>query len=357
VRTLGIAVGIVILLAALKAAAAIVVPLLLAFTIAVAFQPISERLAKHGAPPVVAAIVTLVCVVGAVAAIGALIVVAASDLAEAAPRYAAQLDSAHTRLMAWLKDNGLEALAPTTETVDPGAQASRLVTEAVFIASGILGNLLNVLFLTVFMQLEADLLKRKLRLILHDGKAVDQTLSAVGEVQRYLRVKFVLSLANGVLLGLWCWIWGVSNPVLWGVMAFALNFVPVIGSLIAAIPPVLFGVLELGWAGALGVASGYVAVNIVVDNVMEPRLMGRAMGLSPLVLMISLLVWGFVLGPVGALLSVPLTVAARIYFDFHPGTRWIALLLAAGTRGYHDLRSVKRGADVIEHHVDGDAGH
>ena len=148
-----------------------------------------------------------------------------------------------------------------------------------------------------------------------------------------------------MLLGGWCWIWGVSNPVLWGVLAFALNFVPIIGSLIAAVPPVFLGLIELGWGGGLGIASGYVAVNILVDNVFEPKLMGRAMGLSPLVLMISLLIWGFVLGPVGALLSVPLTVAARIYLDHHPSTRWIALLLAAGTRGYEDLRSpLTRGA-------------
>ncbi len=353
-RTLGILVGLVILLAALKAAAVLVVPLLLAITIAVAFQPISDRLARRGLPPVVAVIVTIVCVIGAIGAIGALVVVAARDLALAAPRYATQLDSLWTEVTLWLKAHGLGALAPTSDSVDAGAEASRLVRDAVFVASGILGDLLNVLFLTVFIQLEADLLKRKLQLILGDRAAVDHTLSALGEVQRYLRVKFVLSLANGVLLGLWCWIWGVSNPVLWGVLAFALNFVPVIGSLIAAVPPVLFGLLELGVGGALGIAAGYVAVNIVVDNIAEPRLMGRAMGLSPLVLMISLLVWGFVLGPVGALLSVPLTVATRIYLDHHPQTRWIALLLAAGTRGYQDLG--KRAA-AAAHAAHADAAH
>lgn len=337
-RTLAVAVGIVILLAALKAAAALVVPLLLAITIAVAFQPISDRLAKRGLPPVVAVILSVVCVIGAIVAIGTLVVLAARDLAAAAPTYAEQLDGAWQDVQAWLKSRGLEKLAPTSDSVDAGATASRLVTDAVIIASGILGDLLNVLFLTVFIQLEADLLKRKLKLILGDGDAVGRTMSALDEVQRYLRVKFTLSLANGVLLGLWCWIWGVSNPVLWGVLAFALNFVPVIGSLIAAIPPVLFGLLELGPGGALGIVSGYVAVNVLVDNVLEPKLMGRAMGLSPLVLMISLLIWGWVLGPVGALLSVPLTVSVRIALDYHPRTRWIGLLLAAGTRGYQDLR-------------------
>jgi len=156
-------------------------------------------------------------------------------------------------------------------------------------------------------------------------------------------VKFLLSVANGVLLGGWCAVWGVSNPLLWGVLAFALNFVPVIGSLIAAIPPVLLAIVELGWGGALAIVAGYVAVNVVVDNMVEPRLMGRTLGLSPLVLMVSLLLWGYVLGPVGALLSVPLTVAVRVYCDYHPETRWIGLLLASGTRGYQDVIPPGRG--------------
>lgn len=335
-RALGILVGVVILLAALKAAASIVVPLLLAATIAMAFQPIAEKLRTRGVPAFVASLITLVCVLAAIIGVGALVVLAVRDLAASAPLYAAELASARNAAIAWLDARGLGALGSGIQTVDAGAQSLTLVQRALYMASGILGDLFNVLVLTVFIQLEATLLKEKLQIVLHGKKPVDQTLSAIGEIQRYLRIKFVLALANGVLLGAWCALWGVSNPVLWGVLAFALNFVPIIGSVIAAIPPVLFGILELGWGGALGIAAGYVAVNVVVDNLLEPRLMGRKLGLSPLVLMVSLLVWGFVLGPVGALLSVPITVAVRIYFDSHAETRWIACLLAASTKGYKD---------------------
>ncbi len=335
-RTIGILVGVVILLAALKLAASIVVPLLLAATIAVAFSPIAEKLRERGVPAFVASLLTLVLVLGAIAGVGALVVLAVRDLAVSAPRYAEDLTAARDSALAWLDVRGLGAIGSGIETVDAGAQSLTMAQRAVFMASGILGNLFNVLILTVFIQLETVLLKDKLTRIVERKQSVERTMSAVSEIQRYLRIKFVLAVANGVLLGGWCALWGVSNPILWGVLAFALNFVPIIGSVIAAIPPVLFGILELGWGGALGIAAGYVAVNIVVDNLLEPRLMGRTLGLSPLVLMMSLLLWGFVLGPVGALLSVPITVAVRIYLDNHPETRWIGLLLAASTKGYGD---------------------
>jgi predicted PurR-regulated permease PerM len=336
-KTLGAIVGVVILLAALKAASSIVVPLLIAITIAAAFQPISERLAKWGMPPIVASIVTIACVLAVLAGAGALVIVAVRDLAADAPKYAEDLKTLRDDAMTWLKARGLDSMATSVQEVDVGAYAGSIATDAAFAASGIVGDFINVLLLTVFIQLEAHLLKQKLQLILAK-RSMERTANAVEDVQKYLRVKFLLALANGILLGIWCAIWGVSNPVLWGVAAFALNFVPIIGSLIAAIPPILLAIIELGWGGAIGVAAGYVAVNILVDNMIEPRLMGRTLGLSPLVLMISLLVWGFVLGPVGALLSFPLTVAVRIYLDHHPETRHIGLLLAGSTKGYADLR-------------------
>ena len=173
-----------------------------------------------------------------------------------------------------------------------------------------------------------------MRLISRGGDGESKAGRAFDNIQKYFRIKFLLALMNGVLLGVWCWIWGVSNPVLWGVAAFAMNFVPIIGSLLAAIPPILLALVEGGIGSALGVAGGYVAVNLAVDNMLEPRLMGRTLDISPLVLMLSLLVWGFILGPVGALLSVPLTVALRIYCEAHESTQWIAILLAAKTAPY-----------------------
>jgi AI-2 transport protein TqsA len=323
--------AVIIILAAVKLAASIVAPILIAVTFAVAFQPLTELLAKRGVPPIVASILTVLVVLSAIAGIGTLLAIAVADLATDAPRYAAQVRELWTGALATLNDVGLGSLAQGMATTDIGGRASQAFQAFALWMSGAAGDLLNVLLLTVFIQLEATSLKRKLAAVTNDegeraGRAFDQ-------VQKYLRVKFVLAVMNGVLLGLWCALWGVSNPILWGVAAFAMNFVPIIGSLIAAVPPILFALIESGLGHALGVAAGYIAVNIVVDNMLEPRLMGRALDISPLILLLSLLLWGFILGPVGALLSFPLTVAVRIYCEENPSTRWIAVFLAAKAMG------------------------
>lgn len=108
---------------------------------------------------------------------------------------------------------------------------------------------------------------------------------------------------------------------------FALNFVPVIGSVLAAVFPVLLALVSFGAGTALGVLSGYVAVNLFVDNMMEPRLMGRAVGLSPLAIVVAMIVWGALLGPLGALLSVPLTVVVKISLEHVDELRWVAIML------------------------------
>jgi AI-2 transport protein TqsA len=320
--------AVIVILTALKLASSIVVPILIAATFAIAFQPLTEWLAKRGVPSFVAAIITVFCVLLAIGSIGTLVAVAVADLAADAPRYAAQVRTLWQSVLDQLNDMGLGSVAQGMATTDIGGRASQYVQAGALWMSGAAGDLLNVLLLTVFIQLEATVLKRKLQLVTkHEG--VSRAARAFDNVQKYLRVKFVLALMNGILLGVWCWIWGVSNPVLWGVTAFAMNFVPIIGSLIAAVFPILLALMENGIGNALGVAAGYVAVNIAVDNMLEPRLMGRTLDISPLVLLLSLLLWGFILGPVGALLSFPLTVAVRIYAEMSPSTRWIAVFLAA----------------------------
>ena len=134
---------------------------------------------------------------------------------------------------------------------------------------------------------------------------------------------------TGVIIGVALWLIGVDYPVLWGVLAFMLNFVPNIGSIIAAVPAVLLTIVQLGIGPAFLVAVVYVAVNILIGSILEPRFMGKGLGLSTLVVFVSLIFWGWVLGPVGMLLSVPLTMIFKIALESSPETRWIAVLLGS----------------------------
>jgi predicted PurR-regulated permease PerM len=142
-----------------------------------------------------------------------------------------------------------------------------------------------------------------------------------------MAIKTWISIATGVLVAVWLKLIGVDFPLLWGVLAFVLNYIPNIGSFISAVPAVLLAVIQLGMVQASIAALGYAVVNIVMGSVVEPRFMGRGLGLSTLVVFLSLVFWGWVLGPVGMLLSVPLTITAKMALESREESRWAAVLL------------------------------
>jgi predicted PurR-regulated permease PerM len=163
-------------------------------------------------------------------------------------------------------------------------------------------------------------------------KRMDGIAQGVQAVQRYLVIKTITSALTGVLVTIGCWIIGLDFAMLWGLLAFALNYIPTIGSIVAAVPPILLAFIQLGPVSALLVTVLNLAVNFGVGNVMEPRMMGRGLGLSSLVVFLSLVFWGWIWGPMGMLLSVPLTVVVKIMFEYHEETRPVAVLLGPAVR-------------------------
>lgn len=322
---------ITILLAAISAASGIVVPCLLATLLAIAFQPVGDWLGRRGLPASIGAALTIVGVLTLVAAAGLIIWRAGLDLAESLPMYQEKLAALKRAASGWLRAKGMREAALSVSKLDASKPAEQALTSGVLGASSFLQLLFLVLLITAFIQLEASTYRVKMARVFGSQRPFRRAVEALASVQRYLRVQVLLAVANGVLLGLWCWCWGLPNPLLWGVLAFALNFVPVIGSLVAAVPPVLLGFFDHGLTTGLAIVGGYLAVNIVVDNMLSPRILGHALGVSPLVVLLAMLVWGFVLGPVGALLAVPLTMVAKIALEHSPDLRWIALLLGEGT--------------------------
>ena len=140
-------------------------------------------------------------------------------------------------------------------------------------------------------------------------------------------LKTLFSLATGVCVWILLSIIGVDFAGTWGLLAFFLNFIPAIGSIIAAIPAIIWALVQLGLPSALLTSLAYLVVNIIIGNLLEPRFMGHKLGLSPLVVILSMIFWGWVLGPVGMVLSVPLTMIGKIALATSEDTRWIALML------------------------------
>ena len=195
---------------------------------------------------------------------------------------------------------------------------------------GVMANLFLIIITVIFMLFEASSLSHKLHLALDDPQArlkqIDQFLASVNN---YLAIKTLVSIATGVIVSIMLWAFGLDFFLLWGVLAFLLNYIPNIGSIIAAVPAMSLAVLQLGPAAAGFIGLGYLTINTVMGNVVEPRYLGRGLGLSTLVVFISLIFWGWLLGTVGMLLSVPLTMVIKIALENSAEGHWFAVLLSS----------------------------
>jgi AI-2 transport protein TqsA len=195
-------------------------------------------------------------------------------------------------------------------------------------ASGVLATGLLVLLAVMFILAEAPSLQTKLRVAFNPSPEAEARISQLlKRLSSYMSIKTMTSLATGVLIWGWLAFLGVDFAPLWGVLAFLLNFVPTIGSIIAAVPPVVLALVQLGLPEAGLAAAGFMAVNIGIGNFVEPRVMGRGLGISTLAVFVSLLFWGWLFGLVGMFLAVPLTAALIAALDASPTTRPLAIML------------------------------
>ncbi|MEZ6063020.1 MAG: AI-2E family transporter [Planctomycetaceae bacterium] len=215
---------------------------------------------------------------------------------------------------------------------DPGTVIS-LAAQLASSIGQLLGNAFLILLTVIFILMEVGSFSKKIDLaFVRTDEMASRATEIINSIQHYLAIKTMMSLLTGVLLFFWLLIFNVPYAGLWGLLAFLLNYIPNVGSVIAAIPAVLIAWLELGTMPAIAALIGYLLVNTAVGNFLEPRLMGRGLGLSVLVVFCSMVFWGWVLGPVGMLLSVPLTMTARIALEGFDDTKWIGTLMGnAGT--------------------------
>jgi AI-2 transport protein TqsA len=215
------------------------------------------------------------------------------------------------------------------EYINPGPMIGLVVGLLGDIGSAI-SDIVLVLLTITFILLEASSFPIKLRSILGDPlRAFPQYTKFVNDIQRYMVIKTIINLFTGVIIGLWLYILGVDFPVLWGFVAFLLHYVPNLGSIIAAIPAVLLALIQLGFGPAALAAAGYLVVGFTVGNVIEPRIMGRKLGLSTLVVFLSLIFWGGLLGPIGVVLCIPFTMTLKFACESSKSTLWLAILLGS----------------------------
>jgi predicted PurR-regulated permease PerM len=318
----------IIVVAGMRASVDILVPFLLAAFIAIISAPPLFWLQSKRLP----AWLALLVVISSIFFIGFLIawLVGASvkDFSNDLPIYEEKLRHQTTVILGWLAKLGVDTShLGLTKIFNPGA-AMKLVATGLNSLGNVLANGFLIAMTVIFMLLEATSIPNKLRSIVGNRvSSMKPFENFISNVKNYMAIKTLVSLGTGILVAIWIFIMGVDYPLLWGMLAFALNYVPNIGSIIAAVPPVLLAIVQVGFFKAMIIAAGFIVINVVIGSVIEPRFMGRGLGLSTLVVFLSLLFWGWVLGPVGMLLSVPLTITAKIALDSREESRWIAILL------------------------------
>lgn len=319
--------AVIIVLAGLQAAKVILVPFLLAVFIAIISASPMFWLQRKGLPVWLALLIVILAVFLLGLLTAGLVGSSVSDLSGHLPAYETKLRQHTGALLAWLERLGLDVSGPVLPALlDPSA-AMKLVTILLNALGNVLTNGFLVMMTVIFMLLEASSFPVKLRMILGRDSSLGRFDSFVSNVKHYMLIKTLVSFATGALVTIWVAVLGVDLPLLWGLLAFALNYVPNIGSIIAAVPAVLLTLVQLGPLRAVLVAMGYLVINMLIGNFLEPRVMGRGLGLSTLVVFLSLLFWGWLLGPVGMLLSAPLTMTAKIALESRDDTRWLAILL------------------------------
>lgn len=320
----------VIVVAGMRAAQTLMVPFLLAIFIAIICTGPLHWLQRRKVPTGLAVLIIILTVIAISLTILTLVGTSVNDFTRSIPAYQEKLRVQTLGLIPWLEKLGIK-IAPgdLLNYFDPG-KAMQMVASTLAKTGGVLTNALLILITVIFILLEAAGMPAKLRAALTDAESSLSSFERFSDgVRQYLAIKTLVSLATGLVITLWLLFLGLDYPLLWGLIAFLMNYVPNIGSIIAAIPAVLLSLVQLGPSSALLVAGGYLAANLLIGSALEPKLMGRKLGLSTLIVFLSLVFWGWVLGPVGMLLSVPLTMIVKIALEVNPETTWLAILLGS----------------------------
>jgi len=323
-------VAVLAVLASLKAAQLVVLPVLLAFFLAILLKPILSFLSRF--MPYVASLgVTLSGLVGIGVLLWLFVSSSVASVAERGPAYVERVQALMELGVAWLKEYGFDVNIESVGNEQVLKFGVQFVGASIVPILSTLALSALVAFMLVLLLLEARTFQTKLVRGL-DGpssKAFFETLESVmGKFQTYFFAKTLISAATGVCTGLYTWALGIDFPFIWGTLAFLLNFIPNIGSMAAVIPPTLLAFLQFhGVSHAAVTLSGLTAIQLFIGNFVDPRVVGRSVSLSPFVVFVSMVFWGWMWGIVGIFLAVPLTVGLRIVLSHIEPMKPLAILM------------------------------
>ncbi len=322
----------VVIVGGMRSAAGLVAPIVLALILTIAVVPLLAWARRRGWPDWAGTLLGLVAAYAIVAFLVVGVGLSITKLVELIPQYAPSAEEMKADVQRTLADLGVPAGSSqhALDQLDP----AKIVGVLTGFLSGILGALGNLFFLVTvlfFFCAEASGFRLRVATLGRDRPELAAALTGyVTRVQRYLVVTAVFGAIVAVFDTTALWLLGIPLPLLWGLLSFLTNFVPNIGFVLGLIPPALVALLDQGVGSMLAVVAVYCVFNVVIQTFIQPRFVGESVGLSTTLAFLSLAIWAFVLGPVGALLAVPMTLLVRaLLIDPDPRARWATVLISS----------------------------
>ncbi len=328
-RTVLVIAAVIVVILGMKAAADIINSIALALVLAVSMTPILNWLIKKGVPRGIALLLVIILVVLVIMSLIIMVTVSMQNVIETLPTYQEQLQGIQDNLYSFLEDYGIDLgelknaeFFSSENLIYIGAQIASSVVN-------ILSSWFFMLLLVTYMLMEAIDFPAKVRKTLDIGRGMPDRLFHVSDSLRsYISMTVWLGAFNAIVMTVIMYVMGVDFAGLWGILTFIMSFIPYVGFVISLMPPTIMALLESGWTSALIIVGAFLIVNTLIDNVIKPRVMGEGLDLSPVVIMLSLFFWAWVLGPMGALLAIPMTIIVKgLILESSDDTVWIANLM------------------------------
>jgi predicted PurR-regulated permease PerM len=321
------------ILAGMRAASAIIGPVVIALVITIAWSPGSEWLRKRGWRPTFAALTGILFAVAIIALLVALVWTSLIQLQDKLPEYQPRIAALQAVIQQKLADLPFDTTRLFSSDVLKPASIVGYAVKLIRNLTQTAGNLVLLVLLMAFMMLEAIRYPEKLHHAFHSSPEVVERFNRFGDkIRSYVSLNALFGLIAAIINTMILLALGVDFAVLWGVLSFLLSFIPNVGFLISLTPPALLALVEHGFGRAIAVVVAYVVVNSITDNIIKPRFVGATLDLSPIVVVISLLFWAWLLGPMGALVAVPLSLAVKFLFESFDESKWLAILMSDATK-------------------------
>jgi AI-2 transport protein TqsA len=325
--------GLLVSVLALQRISEIVAPVLLALILVVGVYPLTGFLRRHGAPLWLAVTVTMITLIVLVLSLAAALALSIARLATILPTYQDSFTALVNNLKGWLDSLGIgqDQIQAAINKIN-FSNVAGLVTDLLAGVAGVFSNTLFLLFVVAFMALDAvGFAARLVRVRRQRADVVGALDSFVRGTRRYLLVATVFGLIVAAIDTTFLWLIGVPLPLLWGLLAFITNYIPNVGFIIGLIPPALLALLQGGPKLMITVIVAYSVINFIIQSIIQPKVTADAVSLSLTLTFLSLVFWSFVIGPIGAVLAVPLTLLVKaLLLDVDPNTRWISSLFSGG---------------------------